>query len=133
MNNVKKELMAVSKSLKKLSDKTEKMLNTLDKMAEAPAVVKQKAKARPAKQKAKAKPAKKQAVKAKAKATAKTAAKPTAGEVILDLIKKDNKGVDTASIQETTGFNNQKVRDNIYKLQKRGKIRRVDRGVYIAV
>jgi len=122
MNQVRKELMAVSKSLKQLTGKTEKMLNALDKLDKAPAAVKQKAKA---------KPAKKVAVKTKAKAKAK--AKATAGEVILNLITKGKKGVDTANIQKTTGFDNQKVRDNIYKLQKRGKIKRVDRGIYIAV
>ena len=120
MNQVRRELMAVSKSLKQLTGKTEKMLNALDKLDKAPAAVKQKAKA---------KPAKKVAVKTKAKAKAKA----TAGEVILSLITKGKKGVDTAKIQKTTGFNNQKVRDNIYKLQKRGKIKRVDRGIYIAV
>ena len=122
MNQVRKELIAVTKSLKQLTGKTEKMLNALDKLDKAPAAVKQKAKA---------KPAKKVAVKTKAKAKAK--AKATAGEVILNLITTGKKGVDTANIQKTTGFNNQKVRDNIYKLQKRGKIKRVDRGIYIAV
>jgi predicted Rossmann fold nucleotide-binding protein DprA/Smf involved in DNA uptake len=59
-------------------------------------------------------------------------AKPTASEIILSIIKKSRKSVDSAMLQEKTGFNNQKIRDNIYKLNKLGKIKRVGRGVYIS-
>lgn len=118
MDQVTRELMAVSKSLKQLIGKTEDMIKAAAQMEKAPARGKRKAKAKPAK---------------KAAVTTKSTGKATAGDVILDLIKAEKDGVDTASIQKTTGFNNQKVRDNIYKLQKRGKIKRVDRGVYVAV
>ena len=63
---------------------------------------------------------------------ARRSAKKSASEVILDLMSKSRakKGVATALLQKQTGFNNQKIRDNIYKLTKRGKIKRVGRGVY---
>ncbi len=57
----------------------------------------------------------------------------SAPEVIMSIIKARNKGVDTATIRAKTGFGSQKVRSVVYELSKKGKIQRVDRGLYKAV
>jgi len=81
-------------------------------------------------------PATKSKAKAVKKPTSKrTAAKkttPTAPEIIFGIIAKSRskKGVSSAMIQAKTGFNNQKVRDNLYRLKKRGKIKNTQKGFY---
>ena len=71
----------------------------------------------------------------KKRVAARRAPKKSASEVILSIMKQSRgkKGVATALLQKKTGFNNQKIRDNIYKLTKRRKIKRVGRGVYSIV
>ena len=120
MKRIKNDLQAVSKSLKQLGKKTEQIAKRLDKVEKAKSVAKPRAKARVTK----ARPTK--------KAGAKKPARATAGAVVLNHIEKSRKGTDGAMLQKKTGFNSQKIRDNIYKLMKRGKIKRTGRGVYIA-
>ena len=141
MSALKNDLAAVTKTLKQLSRKTEQLAKKVDTLEKVKAAKKPKAK-KAAKAKTKRrvvtkrrtitkKKARKKRVAAKRPA-AKRAAKKSASEVLLDLMRKSRgtKGVATALLQKKTGFNNQKIRDNIYKLTKRGKIRRVGRGVY---
>jgi predicted transcriptional regulator of viral defense system len=58
--------------------------------------------------------------------------KVTASDALMSIIKGSRKGIDSTTLQRKTGFNNQKIRDNIFKLTKQGKIKRVGRGIYIA-
>ena len=51
-------------------------------------------------------------------------------EVIMALIKARKNGVDTATLRAKTGFGGQKVRSIVWELSKKGKIKRVDRGLY---
>jgi len=53
--------------------------------------------------------------------------------VIMALIKARKSGVDTATLRAKTGFGSQKVRSIVWDLSKRGKIHRIDRGLYKAV
>ena len=137
MANLKSDLAAVIKTLKQLTKKTESLAKKVDKPAKRKAARKPKAK-KAAKAKAKRRVVAKKRVVAKRrvapkkKVVARRPAKQSASEVILSIMKKSRgkKGVATALIQKKTGFNNQKIRDNIYKLTKRGKIQRVGRGVY---
>jgi predicted Rossmann fold nucleotide-binding protein DprA/Smf involved in DNA uptake len=103
MEQLKKDVQALSKSIKQLTRKTEQMIKKLEKLEEP---------------------------KGRLKAEPKPS-KATASDIILSIIKRSRKGVDSATLQRKTGFGNQKVRDNLYKLSKRGKIKRIDRGVYI--
>ena len=72
------------------------------------------------------------------KAIARAAKKPTkkaqgrksAPDIILALIKAKKNGVDTATLRAKTGFGGQKVRSIVWELSKKGKIKRVDRGLY---
>ncbi len=112
MNQLKKNLMAVARDLKKLTQKTDKMLKRLGKLEKAQAAKKPKAKA----------------VK---KAPTKKPTRVSASETVLAIIKKSRKGIDIAALNKKTGFEGRKIRDIIYKLKKQGKIKTERKGLYV--
>ena len=112
MNQLKKSLKAVARDLKKLTQKTDKMLKRLGKLEKAQAAKKPKAKA----------------VK---KAAAKKPAGVSATETVLAIIKRSRKGIDTATLEKKTAFEGRKIRDIIYKLRKQGKIKTEGKGLYV--
>jgi hypothetical protein len=57
-------------------------------------------------------------------------ARKSAPEVIMALIKARKGGIDTGTLRAQTGFGSQKVRSIVWQLSKKGKIKRVDRGLY---
>ena len=111
MNQLKKNLKAVAKDLKGLTQKTDKMIKRLDKLEKAQAAKKPKAKA----------------VK---KVVAKKPAEMSANETVLAIIKTSRKGIDTATLEKKTGFKGRKIGDIIYRLKKQGKIKSVRYGLY---
>jgi putative endonuclease len=119
--NLKKELQAVNKDLKALSKKVDKMIVAVGKLE------KPKVKA------TKAKPAKKTMAKAKPmeKTVAKMAVKLTATDTVLNIIKRYKKGVGITILKTKSGFNDKKVRNIVQKAFKEGKIKRVDKGIYV--
>ena len=72
------------------------------------------------------------------KAAAKAAKKPprkaqprkSGPELIMALIKSKKRGTDTATLRAKTGFSGQRVRSIVWELSKKGKIKRVERGLY---
>jgi predicted transcriptional regulator len=54
----------------------------------------------------------------------------TASDRVLDVIKKESQGMGIAQIQAKTGFDEKKLRNIIYQLNRTGKIRRKNRGIY---
>ena len=56
----------------------------------------------------------------------------TAVDIVLDTIKHSNQGINFAQIQAKTGFDEKKIRNIIFRLNKTAKIKRKSRGVYIA-
>lgn len=146
MANLKSDLAVVTRTLKQLTKKTEQLAKRVDKLSKPKAPKKPKAK-KAVKAKAKRRAVAKKRVATKKKVTpkkrvapkkraaAKSAPKKSASEAILSIMiqSRSKKGVATALLQKKTGFNNQKIRDNIYKLTKRHKIKRVGRGVYTVV
>jgi hypothetical protein len=54
----------------------------------------------------------------------------TASDMVLGTVKASKKGVDFAGIQTKTGFNDKKLRNIIYRLNKLGRIMRKSRGIY---
>ena len=124
MKALKSNLQSVVKSLKALTQKTEKIAKRLDRLEIVKPSKKRRAKAR-----VKAKPAKKSVTR---KVAVKRRTMVTASDTVMSIIKGSRKGVDTATLQRKTGFNNQKIRNNIFKLTKQRKIKRAGRGVYIA-
>ncbi|MGB5159179.1 hypothetical protein [Desulfobacterium sp. N47] len=57
----------------------------------------------------------------------------TAFETVFGVIKSYERGAGFDEIQEKTGFNEKKIRNIIFRLNKLGKIKRKSRGIYIAV
>jgi len=56
----------------------------------------------------------------------------TAVDMVLDNIKHSRQGLGFAEIQAKTGFDEKKIRNIIFRLNKTGKIKRKRRGIYIA-
>ncbi len=111
MKQLKKDLQAVSKTLKQLTLRTEKIAKGLDKLE-------------------KAKPAKKAKAKAKPKATKKPV-QVSAAATVLAIIKRSRKGVDVATLKSKAGLGSRTVNNIIYRLKKKGKIKSSGRGVYV--
>ena len=112
MNQMEKDLKAVTKELKKLAQKTDKMIKRLEKLEKAQAAKKPKAKA------------------AK-KAIAKKPTKLSASGTVLAIIKRSRKGIDTGTLEKKTGFKGRKIRDTIFRLRKQGKIKSERKGIYV--
>jgi hypothetical protein len=119
MKQLKKDLQAVSRELKALAKKTDKMMKAVEKLDKAPAAQKGKAKAKSKPKTAKRTPAKKtRAV--------------TATDDVLRLIKRTKKGIDAPTLIKKTGFDERKVRNILFRAFKQGKIKRAGRGNYVA-
>ena len=56
----------------------------------------------------------------------------TAVDIVLDTIKHSRQGLGFSEIQAKTGFDEKKIRNIIFRLNKIGKIKRKRRGIYIA-
>ena len=112
MKNLKRNLQAVAKELKALTKKTENLIKSIDKI----------------------KPPKPKAVKVKPvkKTVSKKVIKLTDTDKVLNIIKRSKKGVDTAILKKKTGFNDKKIWNIIHRTFKAGKIKRADKGIYIA-
>ena len=112
MKNLKKDLQSVSKELKALANKTEKIMNAVAKLEKAQ--VKTKAKAKPTKKPRAKKPAAKKAT-----------------EQVVNIIKRSKKAVDVPTLMKKTGFEDKKIRNILNRASKQGKIKRAGRGVYV--
>ena len=120
---MKKELTTMQKDLTAISKKLEMLIKAVEKSEKATVTKASKAKA------VKATPAKK-APKAPVK---KKAVKATATDQVLKIINRLKKGADTATLMKKTGFDQKKVRNILNRTFKQGKIKRVDKGVYVGV
>jgi len=112
MSQLKKDLKAVAKDLKRLTQKTDKMIRQLEKLDKVQAAKKPKAKA----------------VK---KPAAKKPAKLSASGTVLAIIKRSRKGVDKAILIKKTGFRYNHIRTILYRLKKQGKIKSERKGIYV--
>ncbi len=56
----------------------------------------------------------------------------TSVDIVLDTIKRSKQGINFAQIQAKTGFDEKKIRNIIFRLNKTGRIKRKSRGVYIS-
>ena len=118
MKKLKQDLEAVSKELKALTKKTERIMNAVAKFEMAQ--VKTKAKAKPGKKPRAKKPA------------AKKAAAQTATAQVVNIIKRSKKGVDVPILMKKTGLGERTVRNILFRAGKQGKIKRAGRGIYVA-
>ncbi len=111
MKQLKKDLQAVSKSLKQLTLRTEKIAKKLDKLE-------------------KPKPVKKPKAKAKPKVTKKPV-KVSAAATVLAIIKRNRKGLDIATLSKKTGFERRKIGYIVQRFRKEGKIENSRKGIYV--
>ena len=109
MKQLKKDLQAVSKILRQLTLKTEKIVKKLDKLE-------------------KPKPIKKPKTKAKPKVT--KPVKVSAAATVLAVIKKSAKGVNVATLKTKTGLESRKISGIVQRFKKEGKIKNSGKGIY---
>jgi len=112
MKKLKRDLQSVLKSLRVLTQKTDKMIKQLEKLDKPQAVKKPKAKKA-------------------GKPVAKKVKKVAADGTVLAIIKRSRKGVDKATLINKTRFEGRKIGDVIYRLKKQGKIKSAGRGIYV--
>jgi hypothetical protein len=122
MKKLKTEFKSVSKNLKALSRKTEKMIKRLDKLEKTQMVKKTKSKPKP-----KAKAVKKAPVRELA---ASKKGKMSAADTVFGLIKRSRKGVDADTLRKKTGLEGRKIWDITYRLKKQGKINKDSKGLF---
>ena len=129
MKQMKKDVNALTKELKALIQKTEKIVKALGKLE------KPQASPKPVKKAAKPKRAiKKTAVKKTAKkATTNKSAKGTVVGAVMGVIQANSKGVNTDQIMEQTGLNKRQVWITIARAKREGKVKTVKRGIYVGV
>jgi hypothetical protein len=146
MKSLKNDLRVVTKELKALAKKTEKVMKAVDKLEKAKAAPKRKPKAKakvrkkaPAKKAVAKKAVRKKAVRKKAvrkkaapkKAASRKGAALTATDQVLKIIKRTKKGVDAPTLMKKTGFEDKKIRNILMRASKQGKIKRAARGIYV--
>jgi predicted Rossmann fold nucleotide-binding protein DprA/Smf involved in DNA uptake len=112
MKQLEKDLKTVAKDLKRLTQKTDKMIKELEKLDKAQAAKKTKAKA----------------IK---KAVAKKPPRVSASGTVLTIIKRSRKGVDKATLVKKTGFKDTSIHAILYRLTKQGKIKSEPKGIYV--
>jgi hypothetical protein len=120
---LKKDLQSLQREIKALGRKMEKLITEFDKGKKTKVTKKVTAKPTKAKTTKKA-PAKKAPAK-------KGTAKLTATDKVLRIIKGSKRGVDTTTLMKMTGFNQKKVTNILQRTFKQGKIKRVEKGIYV--
>jgi len=129
MKEIQSLLKIVSDGLKVIAQGIEAVSGKVDEIAKSQTVEKPKGK-KPAPAAVKSKKAGKTAAKAPAKKAAPAA---TAGESVLKIISESQQGVDSATIMKKTGYDRKKVANMVYRLGKQGKIKSLQKGVYVKV
>jgi lambda repressor-like predicted transcriptional regulator len=118
-----KDLKALQNNFKALEKKMEKLIAEAGKSEKPKVAKKTTAKSINAKTTKRA-PVKKAPAK-------KNTAQPTATDEVLGIIKRSKKGVNTATLMAKTGFDLKKVRNILQRTFKQGKIKRVEKGIYV--
>jgi len=134
MKEIQSLLKIVSDGLKTIAQSIEAVSGKVDEAATSTSAVPAPTGAKPKVKRSGSTAAskKKSAGKTTAKASKKKAASPpTAAERVYKIISRSKKGVDVATLMKKTGFDRKKVSNVIYKLGKQGKIRSIDKGVYV--
>ena len=123
MTITKKDLQSLQKEIKALEKKMDKLIAAAGKSEKPKAAKKSAAKPIKAKTTKKA-PAKKTPAK-------KGPAQMTATDQVLNIIKRSKKGVNIKTLMDKTSFNQKKITNILQRTFKKGKIKRVGKGVYV--
>ena len=122
---IKQDLQALNKDIQALGKTIDKLIAAVEK-GETTKIAK-KITAKPTKAKTiKRSPAQKAPV-------TKKPVQPTATDQVLIIIKRSKKGVNAATLMTKTGFDLKKVRNILQRTYKQGKIKRVEKGIYMGV
>ena len=125
---IAQDLKALNKDIQSLGKTLDRLLKAVEKDTKSKAKPTKKIAAKKTPHPAKRAPAKKAPAKT---APAKKAAPPTATDEILKIIRRSKKGVDAPTLIKKTGFNQKKVRNILFRTYKQGKIKRMEKGIYI--
>ena len=126
-------LKTVVEGMKTMAQGIEVLAEKLETIAKSRVDVtpKRKAKAKPARKAPEKSSKKKAAQKAPKKAVSKKTKPPTAVDTVLAIINRSKKGVNTATLMKKTGYNQKKIANLVYKLKNQGKIKSVNKGLYL--
>jgi len=127
MKQLKKDLQAISKSLKQLTLRTEKIVKAIEKLDKdqvKPKSVKKAVKPKKA--------AKKPAVKkTDRKPTENKTPKSTVVGAVMGVIRASKKGVSVVQIMEKTGLKKEQIWPTISRAKRQGKVKIVKKGIYV--
>ena len=112
--NIQQSLQVVAKEIMKLREQIEKLLLIIEKLE------KQKQKST------------KKTIKGRARVKRKSAGQTDTGKV-LSIINRYKNGVNIETLVIKTGFEKKKITGILYRLNKKGKIKRIGKGLYIRV
>jgi hypothetical protein len=112
MTILKKNLQALNKDIQALGKKMEKLIAAVGKNEKAKTTKR---------------------VPARKEPTRKRATQPTATDQVLNIIKRSKKGANAATLMTKTGFDLKKVRNILARTYKMGKIKRVEKGIYVGI
>ena len=112
MKQLEKDVRAVVRDLKRLTQMTEKIVKQLEKLDKAQAP-------------------KKPMTKARKKVVGKKAKKTNPSDTVLAIIKRRKKGIDVATLAKMTGFKENRLRGIIFRLRKKEEIKSEGKGLYI--
>ena len=121
--NLRTVLKSISEAFKALTRETGELIKKVDKLEKAESGKRSRTKA-----------VVKGPVKKKAAMKQHRPRKPitlTSTASVLKIIGRHKRGADIAKLKARTGFDDAKIRNIVYRACKEGKIKRVDRGVYI--
>ena len=114
VTNLKAMVSFMSNTLNILTKETETLVDKIKKRERAQAAQEAKKKAR-----------EREIAKHRAKSLMMT-------ETVFKVIKRHKRGVQISKVRDKTGFDKKKISNILFKLNKEGKIQRVDKGVYTA-
>lgn len=133
--NTKKVLETIQAGLKVLSSQTEKLMQMVESLEKEEAEAAKKQDQTGAAKKPKKKPetkAEKKAPTPKRGRERSKAARKTATDQVIEIIKNANRPLNVADLSEMTGFEQKKVRSIVSKAAGQGRINRAGRGLYVA-
>ena len=112
MKQLEKDVRAVVRDLKRLTQMTEKIVKQLEKLDKGQAP-------------------KKPMTKTRKRVVGKKAKKTTPSDTVLAIIKRRKKGIDVATLAKMTGFKENRLRGIIFRLRKKEEIKSEGKGLYI--
>jgi len=118
---IQKELQSVVESMQQLTDSLGTIATEVEKLAQTDSPITDKVKRAPVRKKVLVK----NGVVEKIKRIPST-------KIVYDKILKSAQGMDTSSLMKATGFNQRKIHNITFRLKNQGKIKSVERGIYIA-